>query len=122
MFGCKVTVTATIKGGWYLAVMALEGNPHDGHRLGDIMEKVERIAKRPGHTFVYMGYCGRGYEGDVNIHVVIKRRGRTVKSIWRWMKRRDALEPGNGYLKREHSLWDSARYMYKGWHAIMSYI
>jgi len=49
-----------------------------------------------------MGYRGNGYEGDVYVHIDKRRRGRTAKSLWQWMKRRAAIEPGIGHLKREH--------------------
>jgi IS5 family transposase len=103
-FGCKVSVAATSKGGWFVGAMALEGNPYDGHTLSDALTQVERIVRKPQHAFVDMGYRGHGYEGEVDVHVDKRRRGRTAKSLWRWMKRRAAIEPGIGHLKREHRM------------------
>jgi len=103
-FGCKVSVAATSKGGWFLGAMALEGNPYDGHTLSDTLKQVERIVRKPEHVFVDMGYRGHDYQGDTAIHVDKRRRGRTAKSLWRWMKRRAAIEPGIGHLKREHRM------------------
>jgi transposase, IS5 family len=103
-FGCKVSVAATSKGGWFVGAMAAHGNPYDGHTLSEALEQVERIAKAPDHVFVDMGYRGHGYRGDVQVHVDKRRRGRTAKSMWRWMKRRAAIEPGIGHLKREHRM------------------
>ena len=103
-FGCKVSVAATSKGGWFVGAMATHGNPYDGHTLSETLEQVERIAKAPDHVFVDMGYRGHGYQGDVQIHVDKRKRGRTAKSMWRWMKRRTAIEPGIGHLKREHRM------------------
>ena len=103
-FGCKVSVAATSKGGWFLGAMALDGNPYDGHTLSDTLKQVERIVRKPEHVFVDMGYRGHGYTGDAAIHVDKRRRGRTAKSLWRWMKRRAAIEPGIGHLKREHRM------------------
>jgi IS5 family transposase len=103
-FGCKVSVSATSKGGWFLGAMALHGNPYDGHTLSDALMQVERIAKPPDHTFVDMGYRGHDYKGDIEVHVDKRRRGKTAKSLWRWMKRRAAIEPGIGHLKREHRM------------------
>jgi IS5 family transposase len=68
------------------------------------LEQVERIAKKPEHVFVDMGYRGHGYQGDIQVHVDKRKRGRTAKSMWRWMKRRAAIEPGIGHLKREHCM------------------
>ena len=103
-FGCKVSVAATSKGGWFVGAMALAGNPYDGHTLSDALKQVQRIARNPEHVFVDMGYRGHGCKGDVQIHVDKRRRGRTAKSMWRWMKRRAAIEPGIGHLKREHRM------------------
>ena len=103
-FGCKVSVAATSKGGWFIGAMAVHGNPYDGHTLSEALEQIERITKKPEHVFVDMGYRGHGCTGNVNIHVDKRRRGRTAKSLWRWMKRRAAIEPGIGHLKREHRM------------------
>jgi IS5 family transposase len=103
-FGCKVSVAATSKGGWFVGAMAFEGNPYDGHTLSDALAQVERICQKPQHVFVDMGYRGHGYQGDVDVHVDKRRRGRIAKSLWQWMKRRAAIEPGIGHLKREHRM------------------
>jgi IS5 family transposase len=103
-FGCKVSVAATSKGGWFIGAMALDGNPYDGHSLSDALSQVERIARKPEHVFVDMGYRGHGCNNDIAIHVDKRRRGWTAKSLWRWMKRRAAIEPGIGHLKREHRM------------------
>jgi len=103
-FGCKVSVAATSKGGWFVGAKAIHGNPYDGHTLNDALKQIERITKRPEHVFVDQGYRGHGYAGEVAVHVDKRRRGRTAKSLWRWMKRRAAVEPGIGHLKREHRM------------------
>jgi transposase, IS5 family len=103
-FGCKVSVAATSKGGWFLGAMALHGNPYDGHTLSDALAQVERIVKPPDHAFVDMGYRGHGYNGNIEVHVDKRKRGRIAKSLWRWMKRRAAIEPGIGHLKREYRM------------------
>ncbi len=103
-FGCKVSVAATSRGGWFVGAKALHGNPYDGHTLKDAIKQVEQIARRPEHVFVDMGYRGHKYSGKVEVHVDKRRRGRTAKRLWRWMKRRAAVEPGIGHLKREHRM------------------
>jgi IS5 family transposase len=103
-FGCKVSVAATSRGGWFVGALAHPGNPYDGHTLAQALSQVERIARTPEHAFVDRGYRGHGYEGKVEVHVDKPRRGRTAKSLWRWMKRRAAIEPGIGHLKREHRM------------------
>lgn len=103
-FGCKVSVAATSRGGWFVGAMAIHGNPYDGHTLTDALSQVGRIARSPEHVFVDRGYRGHGYTGDIQVHVDKQRRGRTARSLWRWMKRRAAIEPGIGHLKREHRM------------------
>ena len=103
-FGCKVSVAATSRGGWFVGAMAVHDNPYDGHTLKDALNQVHRVAGLPEHAFVDMGYRGHGYTGEVNVHVDKRRRGRTARSLWRWMKRRAAIEAGIGHLKREHRM------------------
>ena len=103
-FGCKVSVAATSKGGWFLGAMAVHGNPYDGHTLKEALKQVKRVIREPEHVFVDMGYRGHNYRGGTEVHVDKRRRGRTAKSLWRWMKRRAAIEPGIGHLKREHRM------------------
>ena len=103
-FGCKVSVAATSKGGWFVGAMALHGNPYDGHTLSGALSQVERIGKKPEYVFVDRGYRGHDYHGEIEVHVDKVRRGKTARSLWRWMKRRAAVEPGIGHLKREHRM------------------
>jgi IS5 family transposase len=103
-FGCKVSVAATSKGGWFVGAKAVHGNPYDGHTLKDALGQVERLAQKPEHVFVDLGYRGHNYKGTSEVHVDKRRRGTTAKSLWRWMKRRAAIEPGIGHLKREHRM------------------
>jgi transposase, IS5 family len=103
-FGCKVSVAATSRGGWFVGAQAFHGNPYDGHTLADTLAQVERISGLPEHVYVDQGYRGHGWSGDSTIHVDKRRRGKTARSVWRWMKRRAAVEPGIGHLKQEHRL------------------
>lgn len=103
-FGCKVSVAATSKGGWFLGAMAVHGNPYDGHTLCGTLEQLKRIGVKPKQVFVDMGYRGHDYQGDIQVHVDKRRRGKTARSLWHWMKRRAAIEPGIGHLKREHRM------------------
>ena len=103
-FGLKVSVAATSRGGWFVGAMALAGNPYDGHTLSATLAQVERIARQPEHVFVDRGYRGHDYEGATEVHVDKVKRGKTPKSLWRWMKRRAAIEPGIGHLKSEHRM------------------
>lgn len=100
-FGCKVSIAATSKGGWIVGASAVHGNPYDGHTLSGTLEQVGRIAKAPKHVFTDMGYRKHDYEGDIKVHVDKKRRGNIAKSMWKWMKRRAAIEPSIGHLKQD---------------------
>jgi IS5 family transposase len=51
-----------------------------------------------------MNYRGHDYEGDCQVHVASRRRGSIVGSVWRWMKRRAAIEPTIGHLKEERRM------------------
>ena len=104
-FGCKVSVAVTSKGGWFIGAKAFHGNPYDGHTLSQALEQVEKISpRRPEHVFLDMGYRGHNYEGETEIHVDKRRRGRTPKRLWKWMKRRAAVEPSIGHLKQGHRM------------------
>ena len=104
-FGCKVSVAVTSKGGWLIGAKAFHGNPYDGHTLREALKQVERLSpKRVDHVFVDKGYRGYNDEGEAEVHVDKTRRGRTPKSLWKWRKRRAAIEPAIGHLKEGHLL------------------
>ena len=105
-FGSKVSVATTSRGGWFVGALAFHGNPYDGHTLTATLEQVTKLVKSPEHVFVDRGYRGHGYAGNVEVHVDKQRRGRTPKSLWRWMKRRAAVEPSIGHLN-PHISWMS---------------
>ena len=89
-------LAATSKGGWFEGAMAVHGNPYDGLRLSETLKQVQRIVKKSQHAFVDMGYRGHGYQSGLQVHVDKRKRGQTAKSLWCWMKRRAAIEPGIG--------------------------
>jgi IS5 family transposase len=108
-FGCKVALGVTSKGGWVLAARALEGNPYDGHTLQCTIDQILKTAGRePEHLYADMNYRGHDYEGECQVHVARRRRGAIVGSVWRWMKRRAAIEPSIGHLK-EHKRMERNR-------------
>ena len=104
-FGNKVSVAVTSRGGWFVGAKSFTGNPYDGHTLNAQMKQVDNLI---GHTVsqvhVDMGYRGHDYDGAVPVHVDKRQRGRTRPALWRWMKRRAAVEPSIGHLKNEHRL------------------
>lgn len=103
-FGCKVSVAATSRGGWFVGALAFHGSPYDGRTLSQSIEQVTRLSRTPEHVYVDQGYRGHNYDGESRVHVDKRHRGRTARSVWRWMKRRAAIEPGIGHLKQEHRM------------------
>jgi IS5 family transposase len=104
-FGNKTSVATTSRGGWMLGAMSLPGNPYDGHTLDQQLTQVRRLlGGKLREVHVDMGYRGHNHCGTETVHVDKRRRGRTSKSLWRWMKRRAAVEPTIGHLKSEHRL------------------
>ena len=103
----KVSVATTSKGGWLLGALCVPGNPYDGHTLKAQMEQVERLCIKKEHlktVHVDMGYRGHGYTGLAEVLVDRRGRGQIPKRIWRWMKRRAAVEPTIGHLKSNYRL------------------
>lgn len=107
-FGNKASVATTSKGGWLLGALSRPGNPYDGHTLDDQLAQVRRLvgekSQRAPEAHVDMGYRGHNHSGPEKVHVDKRRRGATPKTLWRWMKRRAAVEPTIGHLKSEHRL------------------
>ena len=106
-FGQKTSVATTSKKGWVLGALCAPGNPYDGHTLKAQMEQIHRLYSKklePKRAHVDMGYRGHDYEGAVEVIVDKRRRGKTSKRLWKWMKRRAAIEPTIGHLKSDHRL------------------
>jgi hypothetical protein len=104
-FGNKVSVAVSSRGGWFVGAKSFTGNPYDGHTLAEQMKQVKSmIGERVGEVHVDMGYRGHDYTGRATVHVDKRSRGRTPRTLWRWMKRRAAVEPSIGHLKTEHRL------------------
>ena len=55
-------------------------------------------------SLIASGCRGLGYTGPETVHVDKRRRGATPKRLWRWMKRRAAVEPPIWHLKGEYRL------------------
>ena len=104
-FGNKVSVAVSSRGGWFVGARSFTESPYDGHTLAAQMKQVERmIGDSVGEVHVDMGYRGHDYEGPAKVHIDKRQRGRTPRALWRWMKRRAAVEPSIGHLKTEHRL------------------
>ncbi len=107
-FGVKVSLAITHKQGLVVGALICPGNPYDGHTLekqitqtNQLIADTERTIKQ---TVVDLGY--RGVDGD-NPEIEIIHRGKQSKLTQqqkRWLRRRQAIEPGIGHLKQDHRM------------------
>lgn len=107
-FGVKVSLAVTHKQGLMVGAMTCPGNPYDGHTLekqitqtNQLIADTERAVKQ---AVVDLGY--RGVEGD-NPGIQIIHRGKPsqlTRQQRRWLRRRQAIEPGIGHLKQDHRM------------------
>jgi len=104
-FGNKVGVAVSSRGGWFVGAKSFTGNPYDGRTLDAQLRQVDNlIGNHVSEAHVDMGYRGHDYMGPVTVHIDKRQQGRTSRRLWRWMKRRAAVEPSIGHLKNEHRL------------------
>ncbi len=107
-FGAKVGIAMTLQHNLIVGARAFEGNPYDGHTLREQLEQAGILMQdtgiKPTTAYVDLGY--RGVDMD-NPGVEIKHRGK-AKSLtpdeWKWLKRRQAIEPIIGHLKEDHGM------------------
>lgn len=105
-FGCKVSVASTSKDNWIVGVEALHDNPYDGHTIKGALEQIKRLTGWEAET----AYCDRGYQGnpkkldETNIHVCRGRKKSMTRTVWKWVKRRAAIEPIIGHLKSDNRM------------------
>lgn len=102
-FGCKVSVAATIDGGFVVGMRAMPGNPYDGHTLAEALEQVETLTdQRPELAVVDRGYRGHGVT-KTQVMISGQRRGLTP-SLRTLLRRRSAIEPEIGHMKTDGRL------------------
>ena len=107
-FGVKASIAITHKSGLMVGARTFVGNPYDGHILSAQLEQVSILlqdtGRAPKEVVVDLGF--RGVDAD-NPSVEIIHRGK-AKSLtarqWRWIKRRQAIEPSIGHLKADHRM------------------
>lgn len=89
-----------------MSARSFPGNPYDGDTLAEQLEQARTLMQDTGVVpkvaIMDLGYRGREVAGVQVLH-----RGK-VRSLtrrqWRWIKRRQAVEPVIGHLKQEHRL------------------
>ena len=94
---CLVLVI-TSRQGLVVGARSFPGNPYDGDTLAAQLEQIEILTQRkPKAVIVDLGYRGRSIEGVEVLH-----RGKPkqlTRAQWRWVKRRQAIEPVIGHVK-----------------------
>lgn len=104
-FGVKAGFAVTAKKCWIVGAKAFPGNPYDGHTLKKSLEQVSYITgQNAEHAYVDLGYRGHGYKGRCEVHIATRHRKRMPKSMKKWLKRRNAIEPVFGHAKQEHRM------------------
>ena len=103
-FGVKVSVAVTNRSGFVLGMMALPGNPYDGHTLQAAAGQVERLTGTPvARLYVDRGYRGHNDRGKDRVFLSGQRRGLTP-TIRKELRRRSAIEPAIGHMKTDGRL------------------
>ena len=89
-----------------IGMMALHGNPYDGHTLEQCIEQTNRILgmELNGDIFVDRGYRKHDYKGDATVHIVGRGFKKLLRPMRRWYKRRAAIEPLIGHMKYDGHL------------------
>jgi len=104
-FGCKASYVTSSKANWILGARAFHGNPYDGHTLRDALDQTTNLLGfEPKMAVCDMGYRGHNYNGECDIQIVNRYRKKVPTSVKYWWKRRSAIEPVIGHMKRENGL------------------
>jgi len=103
-FGCKTSVVTAARSTWVLGVASFHGNPHDSKTLKEAIANTEQNTGREIKTI----FADKGYRGRVNWpkgkQVIISGRKRLIPVLAKLLKRRSAIEPVIGHMKRENRL------------------
>jgi len=105
-FGCKASIATTNRSNWVVGAKALHGKPYDGHTLTAALNQVKLLTgKYPSRTYTDKGYRGSTPPdpGATRNFISGQKRGVTDR-IKKKLRRRSAVEPVIGHLKRGHRL------------------
>jgi transposase, IS5 family len=104
-FGQKVSIATTNRGNWIVGAQLCSGNPYDGHTLEATMKSIEaNTGVAITHAYVDKGYRGHNYQGSATIHIAGSSNRGLTRTMIRRKRRRSAVEPKIGHLKRENRL------------------
>ncbi|AAM39954.1 IS5-like element IS1478 family transposase [Xanthomonas campestris pv. campestris] len=100
-FGVKVGIAVTACKGLVVGARSFPGNPYDGDTLAEQLEQtrglLQDLSVEPTVAIVDLGYRGREVDG---VQVLHRGKAKTLtRRQWRWIKRRQAVEPVIGHLK-----------------------
>ncbi len=100
-FGVKVGIAVTACKGLVVGARSFPGNPYDGDTLAEQLEQtrglLQDVSVEPTVAIVDLGDRGRAVDG---VQVLHRGKAKTLtRRQWRWIKRRQAVEPVIGHLK-----------------------
>ncbi|WP_339747109.1 transposase [uncultured Rubinisphaera sp.] len=88
-----------------VGVLALHGNPFDGHTLQQTMDQVVKLTKvEPEHIMVDRGYRGHDYQGSGKVYLAGRIPKIATRAFRKMLKRRSAIESTIGHLKSDHRM------------------
>ncbi len=102
-FGVKVGIAVSARKGLIVGARSFPGNPYDGDTLAEQLEQARGLLQDvnviPQVAIVDLGYRGRDVEG---VQILHRGKAKTLtRRQWRWIKRRQAVEPVIGHLKQD---------------------
>ncbi|QBI13270.1 IS5 family transposase [Xanthomonas oryzae pv. oryzae] len=102
-FGVKVGIAVSARKGLIVGARSFPGNPYDGDTLAEQLEQARGLLQDvdviPQVAIVDLGYRGRDVEG---VQILHRGQAKTLtRRQWRWIKRRQAVEPVIGHLKQD---------------------
>lgn len=105
-FGCKASLATTNRFNWIVGAKALHGRPYDGHTIGAALNQIKSlVGKYPSRIYLDKGYRGCLPPDPDITSVYISGQKRAISKLnKRRLKRRSAVEPVIGHLKRGHRL------------------
>jgi len=102
-FGTKVSIAATIDGGFIVGARSMPGVPYDGHTLNDALDQVEVLTDiRLSLAVVDRGYRGHGVT-RTRVLISGMRKGITPM-LAKLLRRRSAIEAEIGHMKTDGRL------------------
>ncbi len=101
--GVKVGIAVSARKGLIVGARSFPGNPYDGDTLAEQLEQARGLLQDvnviPQVAIVDLGYRGRDVEG---VQILHRGQAKTLtRRQWRWIKRRQAVEPVIGHLKQD---------------------